>query len=78
MIAVYQTLDLKDFPFTGEAANTVKWLIDEDFNELELCLIECGEMWSMDAINDLFGYDKDSIAMWLDYKDWADLMEHRE
>lgn len=77
MIAVYKEYDLKDFPFTGEAANTVKWLTDEDFEELELGLMDCGEMWSVDALNDLFGYDKDSIAMWLDYNNWADLMEKR-
>lgn len=38
---------------------------------------DCVEEWSVTAINDLFWFDDESIAMWLGYESWEELEADR-
>jgi hypothetical protein len=74
---MYEEKDLKDFEFWGGAIATAEMLTEEDFEEIEACMNDCGEEWSVTAINDLFWFDDESIAMWLGYESWDDLVDDR-
>lgn len=74
---MYEERDLKDFEFWAGAVDTAAMLNEEDFDEIEACMNDCGEEWSVGAINDLFWFDNESIAMWLGYESWDDLVEDR-
>lgn len=74
---MYEEKDLKDFEFWGGAIATAEMLTEEDFDTIEACMNDCGEEWSVGAINDLFWFDDESIAMWLGYESWDDLVDDR-
>ena len=74
---MYEEKDLKDFEFWGGAIATAEMLTEEDFDTIEACMNDCGEEWSVTAINDLFWFDDESIAMWLGYESWEELEADR-
>ena len=74
---MYEEKDLKDFEFWGGAIATAEMLTEEDFEELEARMNECGEDWSVTEINDFFWYDDETIAAWLGYASWDDLVDAR-
>lgn len=74
---MYEEKDLKDFEFWGGAIATAEMLTEEDFEDIEAFMNDCGEEWSVNAINDLFWFDDESIAMWLGYESWEELEADR-
>lgn len=76
---IYKEVSGADFEFWSGARNTVKYLTNDEveqiFDELE-CLYPEG----MDEteVNDFFWFDDDTIADWLGWPDFETLMKGRD
>ena len=68
---------LRNFDFWSGAAETVKYLTDEELDQIE-SILEAEYPDGMDEteLNDFFWFDDDTIAEWLGYSDFEELM-HR-
>ena len=73
-------IKLKNFDFWSGAKDTIKYLNDDDFLEIEYYLSDLCDINGIDEtfINDFFWFENDIIAVILGYKDFEDLMEDRE
>lgn len=70
---------LSGFKFWGNAIDTVKYLTDLDFDNIEVVLEELyPDGVDEITINDIFGFENDFIAEILGYSDWEELIEDRE
>ena len=70
---------LRNFDFWSDARDRVKYLSDEDFDQIEETLEEIyPDGMTETEINDLFWFDEDTIAEWLGYSDWEELEEERK
>ena len=70
---------LRNFDFWSGARDRVKYLSDEDFDQIEETLEEIyPDGMTETEINDLFWFDEDTIAEWLGYSDWEELEEERK
>lgn len=69
---------LTDFDFWSGAKDTVSYLTDDELNKIEEILEELNPN-GMDEtdINDFFWFEDDTIAEWLGYSDFEELM-HRD
>jgi hypothetical protein len=75
---IYTEESLRNFEFWSGAKDTVKYLTDDELDTIEEILEELNpEGMSETDINDLFWHDDDTIAEWLGYEDFEELM-HRE
>jgi hypothetical protein len=73
-----ETTKLQDFNFWAGALETVEFLTNKDFNQLEEILEEMYSEGIADtAVNALFWFERDIIAEWIGYRDWEDLVENR-
>jgi hypothetical protein len=72
---IYAEKSLRNFEFWSGAADTVKYLTLEELDIIEN-IIE--EMYPDGAdetiINDLFWFEEDTIAEWLGYNDFEEIM----
>lgn len=69
---------LREFDFWSGAVDTVKYLTFEELDEIENILEELyPDGLDETAINDLFWFEDDTIAEWLGYNDFEEIM-HRE
>ena len=69
---------IRNFNFWSGAKDTVDDLFDSDFDILEPILEEYfnGEVEDVD-LNDFFWFERDTIASWLGYEDYEELMRDR-
>ena len=73
---IYEEKSLRDFEFWSGAKDTVKYLTDEELDQIEAILEDAFPDGMEDTqINDLFWFDDDVIAEWLGYSDFEELMD---
>ena len=72
---IYSEKSLKDFDFWSGAKDTVKYLTEDEINLIENILEDCfPEGMSETEINDFFWFEDDTIAEWLGYSSFDDVM----
>lgn len=75
---IYVEKSFKDFKFWGGAKDTVKYLTNEELDTVETILADCfNDGLSETEINDIFWFADDTIAKWLGYDAFADIMQER-
>ena len=75
---IYKEESLRDFDFWSGAKDTVKYLTDEELDQIETMLEEINpDGMDETEINDFFWFEDDTIAEWLGYDDFEELM-HRD
>ena len=69
---------IRNFEFWGGARDTIEDLTYDDFDILEPIIEEMfmGEVEDVD-LNDFFWFERDTIAEWLGYEDYEELMRDR-
>lgn len=76
---IYEETSLRSFKFWSGANDTVKHLTLEDLDTIETILEELYPEGVEDTfINDLFWFEKDTIAQWLGYDDFEELLKERK
>ena len=75
---IYTEDSIRNFNFWSGASDTVSDLTWEDFDILEPMIEEMfgGECSDTD-LNDFFWFERDTIAEWLGYEDYDELMRDR-
>lgn len=76
---VYREISLRDFDFWAGARDTVKYLTEEELEQIEQILEDLypdgiGET----ELNDLVWFEDDLIAEWLGYETFEKIMERDE
>lgn len=76
---IYVEKSLRNFEFWRGAADTVKWLTYEEIDIIEN-ILEDSYPDGMDEteINDLFWFEEDTIAEWLGYNDFEEIMNRED
>lgn len=77
---IYTEKSLNNFEFWSGAKDTVKYLTESELDTIEATLEECApkEGYSETAINDFFWFEDNTIANWLGYEDFEQLMNERD
>lgn len=76
---LYKEENLTNFNFWSGAADTVKHLTGEEITKIENMLEELNpEGMSETEVNDFFWFETDTIAEWLGYADFDELMGREE
>lgn len=76
---IYREISLREFDFSEDARDTVKYLTNEELDRIERILEEiCIKSLSETELNDFFWFENDVIASWLGYKDFDELMMERD
>ena len=72
---IYTEKSLNDFNFWSGAKDTVKYLTEDEINQIENILEDCFPDGMSDTeINDFFWFEDDTIAEWLGYQSFDDIM----
>ena len=72
---IYTEKSLKDFDYWSGAKDTVKYLTEDEINLIESILEDCFPDGMSDTeINDFFWFEDDTIAEWLGYSSFDDIM----
>lgn len=76
---IYTEKSLNNFEFYSGAKDTVKYLTESEIDIIEAMLEDCSpeEGYSETYINDFFWFEDDTIASWLGYDDFEQLMNER-
>lgn len=75
---IYTEDSLRNFDFWSGARDTVKYLTDEELDTIESILEDSYPDGMSDTeINDFFWFEDDTIAEWLGYEDFEEIM-HRD
>jgi hypothetical protein len=75
---IYTEENLTSFEFWGGARDTVKYLTTEEIEQIETILEDSYPDGMSDTeLNDFFWFEDDTIAEWLGYEDFEELM-HRD
>lgn len=75
---IYKEENLTSFEFWGGAKDTVKYLTWEELEQIESMLEEMyPDGMDETELNDFFWFEDDTIAEWLGYEDFEELM-HRD
>lgn len=73
---VYKDIYLSDFEFWSGAKDTVKYLSVSELDTIETILEELyPEGMSNTEINDFFWFEDETIADWLGYNNFEEIME---
>ena len=77
---IYTEESLNNFEFWDGAKDRVKYLTESELETIEAILEDCApeDGYSDTAINDFFWFEDDTIAEWLGYDDFDQLMEERD
>lgn len=69
-----------DFDFWGGAVDTIKYLTDEEIEQIFSILEDASyeEGISETELNDFFSFEEDTIAEWLGYDSFEDIMNRNE
>ena len=72
---VYAETSLTDFEFWSGAKDTVKYLTDEELEQIETILEELyPDGIDETTVNDIFWFEDDTIAEWLGYNNFEEIM----
>ena len=72
---IFKEDSLTNFEFWSGAKDTVKYLTDDEIETIESMLEELNpDGMSETEINDFFWFDDDTIAKWLEYSCFDDIM----
>lgn len=72
---IYTEKSLNEFDFWSGAKDTVKYLTEDEINQIENILEDCfPEGMSETEINDFFWFEDDTIAEWLGYSSFDDII----
>ena len=72
---IYTEKSLNDFNFWSGAKDTVKYLTEDEINQIETILEDSfPEGMNETEINDFFCFEEDTIAEWLGYPSFDDIM----
>ena len=72
---IYSEKSLNEFDFWSGAKDTVKYLTEDEINLIESILEDCfPDGMSETEINDFFWFENDTIAEWLGYSSFDDIM----
>lgn len=75
---IYTEKSLRDFDFWSGARDTVKYLTPGELDKIESILEECyPEGMDETAINDFFWFEEDTIAEWLGYDSFEDIVKEQ-
>lgn len=73
---VYKEVDAYNFDFWSGAKDTVKYLTDEEVNMIFEMLEELyPEGMDETQVNDFFWFEEDTIAEWLGYRSFEEIMD---
>ena len=73
---IYKDESISSFEFWSGAKDTVKYLTYEDMDTIEDILAELfPEGMSETELNDIFWFEEDTIAEWLGYDSFEEIME---
>jgi hypothetical protein len=76
---VYREISLREFEFWAGARDTVKYLSHDELDRIEQILGEiCIQTLTETEVNDFFWFEGDTIASWLGYRDFDELMMERD
>lgn len=76
---IYTEQSLKNFEFWSGAVDTVKYLTDDEMDTIEATLEDIYPDGMTDTeINDFFWFDDDTIAEWLGYGSFEEIMNRDE
>ena len=76
---IYTEKSLRDFDFWSGAKDTVKYLTPCELDQIESILDECyPDGMDETAINDFFWFEEDTIAEWLGYDSFEDIMNEQD
>lgn len=68
--------NLRNFEFWSGAADRVKYLTDEELDQIESILEDCyPEGMTETQVNDFFWFEEDTVAEWLGYNSFDEIME---
>ena len=72
---IYVEKSLSDFEFWAGAKDTAEYLTSEELEQIETILEDIyPEGLDETAVNDLFWFEDDTIAEWLGYNDFNEIM----
>lgn len=72
---IYTEESLRNFEFWSGACDRVKYLTDEELDTIESILEECNpDGMTETEINDFFWFEEDTIAEWLGYSSFDEIM----
>jgi len=71
---IYEEKSLRDFEFWSGAADTAKYLTEDELDTIEGIIEDLPWTMSDTELNDLFWFDDDTIAEWLGYDSFEDIM----
>ena len=74
----YVEKSLNDFEFWSGAVDTIEELTSDEIDKIETMLEEDSCEMSETDINDFFWFERDTIAEWLGYSDFEELMERNK
>ena len=74
---VYSDISLKNFGAWAGAAETLDALTEDEIDMIETIL---EDEYGIDEceLNDFLWFETDTIAKWLGYSDWKELLKNRE
>lgn len=76
---IYTEKSLREFDFWSGAKDTVKYLTEDELDTIEAMLEECcPEGMDETAVNDFFWFEDDTIAEWLGYDSFEDIMNRED
>ena len=76
---IYSEQSLRNFEFWSGAKYRVKYLSDEQLDIVENILDDLyPEGTSETEVNDLFWFDEDTIAEWLGYNNFDEIMNEKD
>ena len=76
---IYTEKSLRDFDFWSGARDTVKYLTPSELDQIESILEESyPDGMDETTINDFFCFEEDTIAEWLGYDSFEDIMKEQD
>ena len=76
---IYEEKSLRNFDFWSGAKDTVKYLTADELDTIEAMLEDIYPEGMEDVqINDFFWFDDDTIAEWLGYNDFEEIMNRED
>lgn len=76
---LYKEESISNFEFWSGAKDTAKYLTDKEFNTIESMLEDLyPEGMDETQLNDFFWFEDDTIAKWLGYSSFEEIMERDE
>lgn len=76
---IYNDVSIPDFEFWSGAKDTVSYLTEEEMQTVaDILEAEYPDGMDETELNDFFWYEEDTIAEWLGYSSFDEIMEREE